>query len=127
MSDQTRSNSAALAQNGAQQRAKPLAVLRDGAVKATIWENQGEKGPYLSTKFAKTYQDGNGQVKDTGGFSQSDLLKVSELARQAYHENRELRQDFAEQAAAQEQAPTEQQQRRSWGRRGARPGGDAGR
>lgn len=117
-----------MSDQNAQQRAKPLAVLRDGAVKATIWENQGEKGPYLSTKFAKTYQDGNGQVKDSVGFSQSDLLKVSELARQAYHENRELRQDFAEQAVAQEQAPAEQQpQRRGWGRRGSRPGGNAGR
>lgn len=110
----------------------PLAVLRDGAIKASIWENQGERGAYLTTKFAKTYEDQQGQVRDTNGFSQSDLLKVSELARQAYHENKSLREGMAEDGAQHEEAsqpPAQQQQtsRNRWGRRAARPGAGHGR
>jgi len=114
--------------NNNQRPEPPLAVLRDGAIKASIWENQGEKGSYLTTKFAKTYEDRDGQVKDTAAFSQSDLLKVSELARQAYHENRSLRESFQQDAPQQQAASQAQQgQRRRWGRGGGRPGGSQGR
>ncbi|MEM7668469.1 MAG: hypothetical protein AAF317_04860 [Pseudomonadota bacterium] len=70
----------------------PVDVIRDGAIKATIWENQGQKGTYLSTTFAKTYEDQNGDLKDTNTFTQSELLRVSELARKAYDRGNELRQ-----------------------------------
>jgi len=39
---------------------KPLGVLRDGTLKATIWENEGENGTYFTTTFARTYQAGDG-------------------------------------------------------------------
>jgi len=114
--------------NNHQRPEPPLAVLRDGAIKASIWENQSEKGTYLTTKFAKTYEGRDGQVKDTAAFSQSDLLKVSELAREAYHENKALRESF--QQATQQQQPEQQNQQgqlRRWGRAAARPGGSQGR
>lgn len=62
----------------------PLEVLRDGSLKATIWENEGENGTYFSTTFARTYQADDGSLKDSHSFSGSELLRVSELARQAY-------------------------------------------
>ncbi|NRA30852.1 MAG: hypothetical protein HRU11_11395 [Parvularculaceae bacterium] len=114
--------------NNNQRPEPPLAVLRDGAIKASIWENQGEKGAYLTTKFAKTYEDRDGQVKDTAAFTQSVLLKVSELARQAYHENKALRESFQQDTPQQQTEPQAQQgQRRRWGRVAARPGGSQGR
>ena len=37
-------------------KSPPVEVLRDGALKATIWENEGENGTYFTTTFARTYQ-----------------------------------------------------------------------
>ena len=71
---------------------RPAQTLRDGPLKAVIWENEGEKGPYFSTTLAKTYEDRDGNLRDTHSFSGSDLLRVAELARQAYTASNELRQ-----------------------------------
>jgi hypothetical protein len=64
---------------------KPTQTLRDGALKATIWENRTRDGKsFYSTQFGKTYEDANGQLKDSNNFSGTDLLRLSELARKAY-------------------------------------------
>lgn len=61
----------------------PVISLRDGALKASIWENNGESGSYLSTTFTKTYTK-DGQPADGHIFGRHDLLPLSELARKAY-------------------------------------------
>lgn len=61
----------------------PIIVIRDGALKASVWENEGENGTYLTTTFAKTYTK-NDKPSDTQTFGRSDLLPLSELARRAY-------------------------------------------
>lgn len=73
---------------------RPADVIRDGALKATIWENASEKGPYHTTTLAKTFEDKSGKLRDTHSFSNNDLLRVSELARQAYTRSNELRRDL---------------------------------
>lgn len=72
----------------------PANVLRDGDLKASIWENNGKNGPYFTTTFAKTYRDRNNELRDTNVFNNSDLLRISELARQAYGRTNELRQEM---------------------------------
>lgn len=72
----------------------PASVIRDGNLKATIWENQGDKGAYFTTTFAKTYRDQqSGELRDTNVFTSNDLLRISELAREARSKTRELYQD----------------------------------
>ena len=61
----------------------PIIVIRDGALKASVWENESESGTYLSTTFAKTYTKDD-KPKDTQAFGRGDLLPLSELARRAY-------------------------------------------
>lgn len=73
---------------------RPIETIRDGRFKASIWNNEGENGPYLSVKFAKTYNDANGNAQDTQTFSDSDLLHVAELARETYRVSRDLRQEL---------------------------------
>jgi hypothetical protein len=77
------------------QKNPPLEVLRDGSLKATIWENAGENGPYFTTTFARTYQANDGSLKDSHSFSGSELLRVAELARQAYATVSAFRRDHA--------------------------------
>jgi len=66
-----------------QPRNAPLDVLRDGALKATVWRNEGEKGVYFTTTLSKTFEQ-NGELRDGQNFSGTDLLRVAELARHAY-------------------------------------------
>ena len=73
---------------------RPIETIRDGRFKASVWSNEGENGPYLSVKFAKTYTDANGKAQDTQTFSDSDLLQVAELARETYRVTRDLRQEL---------------------------------
>lgn len=62
----------------------PIMVIRDGPLKASIWENHGENGSFLTAKFAKTYTK-DGQPKDGHSFGRNDLLPLSELIRKVYH------------------------------------------
>lgn len=88
----------------------PKSVIRDGNLKATIWENQGEKGTYFTTTLAKTYRDHNGDLRDTNAFTGNDLLRVSELAREARAKTRELRQGLSPSHMT-EQTPSRTQER----------------
>ncbi|MEZ5691648.1 MAG: hypothetical protein R3D71_08295 [Rickettsiales bacterium] len=81
----------------------PADTLRDTNLKATIWKNEGEKGAYYNTTLAKTYQDQDGNYRDTNIFAQNDLLRISELARSAYNRVGELRRENNRQLP--EQAP----------------------
>jgi len=82
----------------------PAATLRDGKLKATIWQNESGKGPYFSTTFSRSYRDDEGEYRDTISFSSGDLLRLSELARRAHHQASTLRQRlFGQRQIAQSQ------------------------
>lgn len=105
MSDQ--SNSRNNSQNQSQSQSQnepqnqPEAVLRDGNFKASIWRNEGDNGAFRSTTFARTYEDREGNLRDTHSFAGTDLLKVAELARGAYARSNEMRRaEFKEQRRA---------------------------
>lgn len=75
---------------------RPTDTLRDGNLKATIWENHGKNGSYYTTSFARTYEDKNGNLRDTNSFSGTDLLRIAELAREAYTRSNELRREHSQ-------------------------------
>jgi len=79
---------------------QPASVIRDGNLKATLWSNQSDKGVYVSTTFAKTYEGRDGQVKDTSSFSGTDLLRISELAKKAYALGNRIRREENESSQA---------------------------
>lgn len=62
---------------------KPLEVLRDGAIQASIWNNEGENGKYLTVTFSRTYKKDD-ELQSSQSFSGRDMLVLAELARQAY-------------------------------------------
>ncbi len=76
-------------------RNAPADTIRDRALKAVIWQNEGDKGPYLSISFAKTIEDRDGKLRDVHNFSPDETLRLSELARRAFARSQELRQEFA--------------------------------
>jgi len=85
-------------------------VIRDGNLKASIFHNVSEDGKaYYTTKLAKTYSDQDGNPRDTQNFSQSDLLRVAELGREAYAKINELKR-----GQSVEQSQTQSQDREAF-------------
>ena len=91
---------------------RPQETLREGKLKAAIWRNESENGPYHSVTLSRTYRDQEGNLQDTQSFRAKDLLGLSELARRAHHSaNEHERAAFKERRTAQQ----EQAQKRSQG------------
>lgn len=69
---------------------RPAAILRDGSLKATLWQKQSEKGVFFNVTLSRTYKDGD-EYKDSNSFSGAELLRISRLAGKAYDLADELR------------------------------------
>jgi len=55
---------------------KPAHEIRRGAIKAAIWRNEGENGPFFSFTLGRLYKAGD-QWKTTSSFRVQDLPKIS--------------------------------------------------
>ena len=80
---------------------KPLDTIRDGALKATIWNNLGEKGPFYSVELSRTYRSEDGAYHVSSRFAGAELLRIARLAEIAYeeilaHQERDRREAYAE-------------------------------
>ena len=62
---------------------KPVAELRIGAVKATVWENEVGGITRHNVTFSRIYRDED-QWKTTHSFGLNNLLTVAKLADQAH-------------------------------------------
>lgn len=86
---------------------RPADTLRDGPLKATIWERNTETGSMFNTKLSRSYQDKEGNFKETDSFRSRDMLAVGELSRAAHSRISELKQQRA--AARKEAAQAKDQ------------------
>lgn len=63
----------------------PIETKRAGPIKATIWENQNDKGQtYHSVTITRTYRDGDGDWKETSQLFTEHLPMAQHVASQAY-------------------------------------------
>ena len=60
---------------------KPSHSLRGGNIKATIWENVGEKGPFFATTFSRPFQ--SGAWRNGTSFGLNDLEALMNVALEA--------------------------------------------
>lgn len=91
---------------------QPEDTIRDGALKATIWRQQGKDRDFFTTRLATTYKDQHGNLKDGYSFTKNDLLGVAELCRRAHARVQALsREEFKSQRkGTQQQQAMELQQ-----------------
>ena len=59
---------------------KPTNTLRCGNIKATIWENTSEKGPFFSTTFSRPFKDQSGTWRNGTSFGLNDLEALITVA-----------------------------------------------
>lgn len=78
---------------------KPVTVLRDGNLKAAVFRNEGEKGPFFSVSLSRTYTNERGEFQDSHVLSGTDLLRGSELLRKSYDVSRDLQKEAKREGA----------------------------
>jgi hypothetical protein len=62
---------------------KPANTLRCGNIKATIWKNSSENGPFFATTFSRHFKDQSGAWRNGTSFGLNDLEALLMLAREA--------------------------------------------
>ncbi len=62
---------------------QPANQLRFGNIKATIWENTSEKGPFFATTFSRPFKDQSGAWRNGTSFGLNDLEALMTVAREA--------------------------------------------
>ena len=62
---------------------KPTHTRRCANIKATIWQNVSEKGPFLATTFSRPFKDQSGAWRNGTSFGFNDLEALRTVAREA--------------------------------------------
>lgn len=101
-----------------QTQAKPMPIEshRDGRVTAAIWENEGEHGPMYNATLSYSYQDKDGNWRDTASIPGHELLKAGRLMEMAYASVHRLKEQDRARSTQEQQSPAQQSQSRSRGR-----------
>ena len=65
---------------------KPVHEISDGALRVSIWKNEGDKGPWYSVTCRRRYKDKSAdEWKDTYSYGQDDILPLSQASRPGPH------------------------------------------
>jgi hypothetical protein len=62
---------------------KPTHTVRRGNIKATIWQNVSEKGPFSATTFSRPFKDQSGAWRNGTSFGLNDLEALMTVAHEA--------------------------------------------
>jgi hypothetical protein len=62
---------------------QPVQKIRHGAVSASIWRQETDKGPMFNVTFQRAYRDGE-TWKNSTSFGRRDLLVVGLIAARAF-------------------------------------------
>ncbi len=57
--------------------------MRCGNIKATIWQNVGEKGPFFATTLSRPFKDQSGTWRNGTSFGLNDLNALMNIACEA--------------------------------------------
>lgn len=62
---------------------QPVHKIRHGAVSASIWRSETDKGPVFNVTFQRSYKDGD-EWKNTASFGRNNLLVISLMAARSF-------------------------------------------
>ena len=62
---------------------QPVTTLRCSRIKASIWKNEGMKGPFYNVTVARSYKSQDGVWKNSESFGLADLDALVAVAQQA--------------------------------------------
>ncbi len=59
---------------------QPVAKVKAGAVVGTIWQNEGQNGPFYTITFSRSYKDREGNWQRTSNLRHKDMPHVQTVA-----------------------------------------------
>lgn len=62
---------------------RPATTLRCGNIKARIWKNVSENGPFFATTFSRPFKDQTGEWRNGTSFGLNDLEALMNVAFEA--------------------------------------------
>ncbi|MDR4468312.1 MAG: hypothetical protein MRJ68_08435 [Nitrospira sp.] len=62
---------------------RPATTLRCGNIKASIWQNVSENGPFFTTTFSRPFKDQSGAWRNGTSFGLNDLNALMNFAFEA--------------------------------------------
>jgi hypothetical protein len=62
---------------------KPTHTLRCGNIRAAIWQNVSQKGPFFATTFSRPFKDQSGAWRNGSSFGLHDLEALLTVAKEA--------------------------------------------
>jgi hypothetical protein len=61
-------------------KVRPVEEVRFGNIKAAIWRNEGQNGPWFNVTLQRLYRTEEGQWTSTTAFGRDDLLLLAKVA-----------------------------------------------
>ncbi len=77
-----------------QQANAPIAVMRDGALKVSLFQNNHQNGVSYALKPSKLYRDKQGKTQETSALSEHDALKMGRLLEKGYDRINDFKQSL---------------------------------
>ncbi|UWQ83109.1 hypothetical protein [Leisingera caerulea] len=77
---------------------RPVETIHEGRIKASIWENEHDGKTMHAVQMRRTWQDKDGNFRESDSFSSVDLLQVSRLAERSHDRVRQLKEEMREAA-----------------------------
>jgi hypothetical protein len=71
------------ASSGEAAKRRPAHTIRYGSLKASIWRQESDKGPWYSTVLTRTYRDDAGNWQSSDSYGRDELLLLAKLANDA--------------------------------------------
>jgi len=68
-----------------QAKTRPAVEVRFGNIRAAVWRNEAEAGPWYNVTFERSYRDGT-EYKSSQSFGRDDLLTLAKVADEAHSE-----------------------------------------
>lgn len=75
------------------EKKRPEFDLRDGALRAAVWRQEGEYGDMFNTRITRIYTADDGEIRETSTLREKDLLPAAQLASKVYDGIRDLKRD----------------------------------
>ncbi len=91
----------------------PVDRINEGGVYAKLWEQNGDKGRFISIETGRTYKDQNGKYKTSHSFTRAGLMKLESVIRRANEEARKWEEYYRIKDQEQQQAQIEPAQPQS--------------
>jgi hypothetical protein len=62
---------------------KPAQTFRAGSVRAAVWENMGESGPFYSASLSRSFRDAAGNWRNANTYGERQLEDLMNAALEA--------------------------------------------